>query len=749
MKMNMYIKTRDNLKTDEMSKVYFIANSDDADKYFEIISDMILECENCAIYYDKITENINIDDIKQMDLIVIAVTKNFVHGESDADNIVFECASENNIPVLPIIMEQLDSSETALLDNMLKNTIYCSQDSTVPDFKAKFSEYLRNVLKTNGDDPLHIFNIGMSYLEETNSEKNIELALNLITNAANAGLAEAMKKLAIMYRTGDVVEYSIDKSIEWQKKYADSVGEIYKQSEKEADGLTWIDSLMDLENIYLSAYDTVHINEAYKTIKYVFKSAADLNSCFDSKETKERLAHCDEIYGDISDALQIRDDAMKCYEQAISECKSAIIETLKEEGATQESLIGCYFNNSALINHICREGINILPIEKLCVRLIDTVYKWAELHIQFSDENVLDDVLNEINIAITCAKLIIQSDPSAEMYEYLYKGFICMGDIYFRDKTYGKARPCFGEAMKGYTMLCGESSDIKFRLGLFDSTIKLAQSYGEDGMLNKGAVYYEKSLDLAERLAKEQSSPIHKINLAYCLSICADLERKYIELLILDDSIFSINTDIIMARRERAKNYFEQACNLIDNLKDMEISSFCNPEYRKMTMFYKKYNDFAQISGRICEAKGEYDVAAKNYIFCCSNMPSFEKIYPDEIHRLMLVSNLRDLGLKCEKANDRDLAQKCYYYALRCSSEAIDIYKNLCSYEAYVCVCYDYTIFYWNYSNEESIKYIEKSIDALNIIIEDFSDSPQFDPKFIKMREEAEYRLAFKKFQLM
>lgn len=890
----MDIKTRGDLNPDRKPKVYFTAYSNDVAQYVDIVSEMIQNAQNCAVYYDKDVKNIDVENIKLMQLVVIAITGNFVHKESEAYNVVFKCAVENHIPVLPIIVEQLNSTELTKLNDMLGNIQcldYCSKDVTALSFDSKLSKYLKevligdelaeklksafdayiflsyrkmdrayanklirlihsndfardvavwfdeflvpgekfdasieralrssdlfmisvtpnilnnpgekpnyvqdieyplasdinkkilpvemvktsrselqeqyrgipecvgiedeerfsqellkslgNVIKTNEDDPKHNFFIGLAYLGGIDVEKNSELALKLISAAADAGLAEAMEKLAMMYKTGDGVGYDIDLAIEWQKKFADNIGGVYKQSKEESDGLAWIDSLIALGEMYLTVFNVKHINDACDIMKFTLDNAKEINFLFDSNGTKERLVRSYMIYGDVSEACQYKNDALTCYENAINVCREIVIHKLIDAGTEGIYFWGCN-DNKMLIETIFKNGIDITPAAENFGCLIELIYRWTGIHTGFGGEKQLDEAFNEIDWAVVGARILIKYDSDGGWEGHLYKGLMYLGDVYFRDKSYGKARPCFGEAMKGYTKLYAERRDINSELGIFDSTIKLAQAYGEDGLLNKGAVYYENALDLAEKLAKEQSGILPKIDLAYCLSVFAEWEKKYAELLALDPNVLAQNYNRVMNYMNDALKYFDRAFDIINELQESGVAIFTNPDYKKAAMVYKNYRRCAELLGYIYEQCGEYRDAADWYIRCCGCMKFFEDMLPDESQRLAIISRLRDLGYKCEKANDRKLAEMCYHADLKCTSESVDKYNSFFSYEAYFCVCEDLARLYWN-DGDKSIMYIEEMIYTLNIIIERFTD----DPKYLKMKEDAEGRLRYKKF---
>ncbi len=78
----MKYKTRGSVHPQGKPRVYFTGYPKDIALYFAEITDMILERQNCAIFYDEDPtviedEETYFSDLRQMQLIVIVVTSHF------------------------------------------------------------------------------------------------------------------------------------------------------------------------------------------------------------------------------------------------------------------------------------------------------------------------------------------------------------------------------------------------------------------------------------------------------------------------------------------------------------------------------------------------------------------------------------------------------------------------------------------------------------------------------------------------
>jgi len=98
--------TRGNSNPKGLPKIYFCSHSDDFDLYFDNISNELLLHQNCSIWYsDNDTDDDFFDNLRQMQLFVIPVTKKLLITENFALDVEFKFAIDNHIPVLPIMLE--------------------------------------------------------------------------------------------------------------------------------------------------------------------------------------------------------------------------------------------------------------------------------------------------------------------------------------------------------------------------------------------------------------------------------------------------------------------------------------------------------------------------------------------------------------------------------------------------------------------------------------------------------------------
>ena len=106
------LKYKTNRDTNPQGKprIYFCCHNEDFAGLFEMITDEILKYQpNAAVwYYDPhqgIPENQQFfDDLAQMQLFVVPVTKKFLYQDNNARQKEFVFALEHHIPVLPLCL---------------------------------------------------------------------------------------------------------------------------------------------------------------------------------------------------------------------------------------------------------------------------------------------------------------------------------------------------------------------------------------------------------------------------------------------------------------------------------------------------------------------------------------------------------------------------------------------------------------------------------------------------------------------
>ena len=129
-------------------RVFFTSHPDDFALCFEKLSGDILDLENCAVYYDDkhLSEDLSLDELSEMQLFLIPVTRKFLYSDNYARQKIFKYATENNKPVLPVIMENGIFNDFNSICGGLQTVNYLSTDNTEKPYKERLKEFLNAVL---------------------------------------------------------------------------------------------------------------------------------------------------------------------------------------------------------------------------------------------------------------------------------------------------------------------------------------------------------------------------------------------------------------------------------------------------------------------------------------------------------------------------------------------------------------------------------------------------------------------------
>ena len=133
-------------------RVYFCCHPEDFDECFPVITKDIFKMqENAVVWYiDPLADISSVDDlledIEKMQLVVIPITGNFLYKDNRARTIEFKHALENNIPILPILVEDnLENDFNSICGNLHCLNKY-SNDDTALTYEEKLKKFVNSVL---------------------------------------------------------------------------------------------------------------------------------------------------------------------------------------------------------------------------------------------------------------------------------------------------------------------------------------------------------------------------------------------------------------------------------------------------------------------------------------------------------------------------------------------------------------------------------------------------------------------------
>ena len=212
-------------------------------------------CRNIAIWYDEyltpgesFSENIN-DNLKNSNLFMLLVTPSILEFVDGQANFVlreeYPMAKQNEKSVLPVEMVETNKDELCKCFDGISDCISFRDK----DFGERLARELGNLTASGRKtEPEHNFLLGFAYLYGIDVEVNKEIALELISAAANAKHPQAMAKMIEIYQMGMGVQANLSTALKWAKKYASYC----KAKLGETDEETFV-ALRKLSDIYTEA----------------------------------------------------------------------------------------------------------------------------------------------------------------------------------------------------------------------------------------------------------------------------------------------------------------------------------------------------------------------------------------------------------------------------------------------------------------------------------------------------------------
>lgn len=188
-------------------------------------------CRDVAIWYDEYLiagENFNdaIEEaIKKSDFFGMTVTPNLVNEENYVMTTEYPIAVKEGKTIIPIELTKTDRHELIEKYEGIPECIDAKDEQALVNVMSMLMESY--IVKERKNEPRHLFLIGLAYLSGIDVEINKRKGIELITIAAEAGLPEAMSKLANIYVQGDGTKINHKTAQEWWKRLAITTGKAY------------------------------------------------------------------------------------------------------------------------------------------------------------------------------------------------------------------------------------------------------------------------------------------------------------------------------------------------------------------------------------------------------------------------------------------------------------------------------------------------------------------------------------------
>lgn len=191
-----------------------------ANKLMGMIHDIPF-CRDIAIWFDEyLIPGQSFNDaiekaMRDSQLFVLCVTENLAEEGNYVRTVEYPKAVELKLPIMPIVPEKMTPEKTNLLKKEYNGTPEFVDGDDAELMTTNLRMNFKDIaLSERDDDPLHLYFIGLAYLNGIEVEIDHNRAVQLITQSANLGYRPATEKLAHMYRVGEGVVRNLGKALE-------------------------------------------------------------------------------------------------------------------------------------------------------------------------------------------------------------------------------------------------------------------------------------------------------------------------------------------------------------------------------------------------------------------------------------------------------------------------------------------------------------------------------------------------------
>jgi len=220
-------------------------------------------CRDIAIWYDEyLVPGENFDDAireacRKSELFTMVVTPNVLDNPNYVKDYEYPFAQRENITILPIMMEATDPENLKTKYPEIPKCV--TPGNALDDALNEFAKELYD--KEKYENPEHMFFIGLAYLNGIDVEKNSDIAVEMMTRAAEGGVIEAYEKIVDMYYHGYGVERNYRESIAWEDRYCNFL--LARANENKDDEARSLALRKKIFTFYLKAmlYDTTTMDE--------------------------------------------------------------------------------------------------------------------------------------------------------------------------------------------------------------------------------------------------------------------------------------------------------------------------------------------------------------------------------------------------------------------------------------------------------------------------------------------------------
>ena len=446
-----------------------------------------------SIWYDELLsigerwdEEI-LEQLRSSDIFLLLVTPSILEADNYCHTHEYPEAKAQGMELIAVQMDRMDSEQLRVFREMYPDMGVPLDGADPNTLETIFRRHLPHL----EDDPNTRYYIGLAFLMGVNVEKNAELAVCLITSAAEDGLIHAMERLADMYHSGIGTAIDHYRSALWQEKAARALQEAFEEMSTDDSAFRSCDAMVKLIHVWL---DIGEYEKAACAVRQLIGWMNTLQEKVHSSIVSHYLATAVSLMGTISFAQRDFDQAL-FYSRENCRIHEALLHSSDTE-TNRHNLSVAY------------EGLGLLYFK---LRKYDDAQMWYEKALKIRAE--LFRTRNNRDAASSIVHLHEE-----------------IGDLYLRKRDYQGAEEQYLYARKILKRLLHLNETIAHRSRYANITGMLGAVQLYKHQLTKARQYFEDSLEMNRSLADEVQTPEALRNLSIALNkmgMLESLERNH------------------------------------------------------------------------------------------------------------------------------------------------------------------------------------------------------------------------------
>ena len=499
--------------------------------------------------------------IKECKLFLMAITPNSVEKGNYVITTEYPLAKKEEKDIIPI--EMLKTDEAILSECYLDMPMCISKED------EKLNQLIAENFLPMENSPKLDFLIGLEYLYGENREINHDIAVELITNAAEQNEIDAVKKLKNVYYYGQAVPQDFGEAIRWQRKLVDILEKKYRKEKQ----LETMDKLLTeylelgeiLENLHKNLEAKRNYEKAKSLAKEVLKrSTANILNSYIQIELKYIALSAMQTKNK-NEQLKLE----KEYSELVVLCEKLL--KLNSDVTTLHNVMCVYIYRAQLRYEMGKDKKANEDFTK-AERLNFFMKKFVEEETYFQNEIGILLRKGDLNIsygeyeqaerdfckAIELCQEWIKVNRSEEALRNLSISYEYLGDFYRDCKQEENARTKALEYFEKSIEITKELNENgETFLGLMDLSSGYRRIGGIKelfGCIDDAMEYYEDSAKILERLEAQDSSAEIKLLLASAFDDMGDIHTTKLDICIREKKDSESNMHF-----NEALKYFQKA----------------------------------------------------------------------------------------------------------------------------------------------------------------------------------------------